>query len=262
MYVRLAFAVAAHLEPEILVVDEVLAVGDAEFQKKCLLKMDDVSKREGRTVLFVSHNLAAVAELTNRGILIEAGSISVNGSPSDAISAYLSRSAGSAVYARSSKNKCVTPHVSRAQVITSDPNGVHQFGESLEIKFWIVHGEPIVKACFSFQIVNQFQQPAIHAWALYPDVRFANQKGSSVLTCRFPSLRLNIGHFHLRTILSGPPHCEVYERLDGICNFEVVRTGETRLWGWHPEDCAYHEQWNWTVDATANTCRERVILRP
>src|SRR6266478_3262403 len=66
MYVRLAFAVAAHLEPEILVVDEVLAVGDAEFQKKCLGKIGEVSREEGRTVLFVSHNLAAVAELTDR----------------------------------------------------------------------------------------------------------------------------------------------------------------------------------------------------
>src|SRR4051812_26689350 len=65
MYVRLAFAVAAHLEPEILVVDEVLAVGDAEFQKKCLGKIDDVSHREGRTVLFVSHNMAAIQNLCN-----------------------------------------------------------------------------------------------------------------------------------------------------------------------------------------------------
>src|SRR5208282_2399541 len=64
MYVRLAFAVAAHLEPEILIVDEVLAVGDAEFQKKCLGKMQDVSTKEGRTVLFVSHNMAAVQQLT------------------------------------------------------------------------------------------------------------------------------------------------------------------------------------------------------
>src|SRR5438045_7841712 len=63
MYVRLGFAVAAHLEPDILIVDEVLAVGDAEFQQKCLGKMDDVSRREGRTVLFVSHNMAAVRSL-------------------------------------------------------------------------------------------------------------------------------------------------------------------------------------------------------
>ena len=71
MYVRLAFAVAAHLEPEILIVDEVLAVGDAEFQKKCLGKMGEVSRQEGRTVLFVSHNLAAIAELTDRALLLE-----------------------------------------------------------------------------------------------------------------------------------------------------------------------------------------------
>ena len=74
MYVRLAFAVAAHLEPEILVVDEVLAVGDASFQKKCLGKMEDVTK-EGRTVLFVSHNMGVIRQLCNRGICLENGSI-------------------------------------------------------------------------------------------------------------------------------------------------------------------------------------------
>ncbi|HJO95132.1 MAG TPA: ABC transporter ATP-binding protein [Victivallales bacterium] len=75
MYVRLAFSVAAHLEPEILLVDEVLAVGDAEFQKKCLGKMEDVS-REGRTVIFVSHNMGIISSLCNRGILMQKGSIS------------------------------------------------------------------------------------------------------------------------------------------------------------------------------------------
>jgi ABC-type multidrug transport system ATPase subunit len=75
MYVRLAFAVAAHLESEILIVDEVLAVGDAEFQKKCLGKMNDVAKGEGRTVLFVSHNMAAVRELCNKGIILENGTV-------------------------------------------------------------------------------------------------------------------------------------------------------------------------------------------
>jgi lipopolysaccharide transport system ATP-binding protein len=74
MYVRLAFAVAAHLESEILIVDEVLAVGDAEFQKKCLGKMNDVAKGEGRTVLFVSHNMAAVKSLCNKGIVMSNGS--------------------------------------------------------------------------------------------------------------------------------------------------------------------------------------------
>lgn len=89
MYVRLAFAVAAHLEPEILVVDEVLAVGDAQFQKKCLGKMEDVSTREGRTVLFVSHNMGAVHKLCNRAILIKHGSLVTDGEPGDAIIEYL-----------------------------------------------------------------------------------------------------------------------------------------------------------------------------
>jgi lipopolysaccharide transport system ATP-binding protein len=75
MYVRLAFAVAAHLEPEILIVDEVLAVGDAQFQKKCLGKMEDVSKREGRTVLFVSHNMAAIRSLCFTGIVLQQGKV-------------------------------------------------------------------------------------------------------------------------------------------------------------------------------------------
>jgi ABC-type polysaccharide/polyol phosphate transport system ATPase subunit len=90
MYVRLAFAVAAHLEPEILVVDEVLAVGDAEFQKKCLGKMGDVA-RQGRTVLFVSHNMGAIQALCSRCILVHQGALMVDDSPSHTITKYLSK---------------------------------------------------------------------------------------------------------------------------------------------------------------------------
>lgn len=90
MYVRLAFAVAAHLESEILIVDEVLAVGDAEFQKKCLGKMGDVSKGEGRTVLFVSHNMGAIKSLCNNGILLENGALNLLGNCNDVIDKYLS----------------------------------------------------------------------------------------------------------------------------------------------------------------------------
>ena len=89
MYVRLAFAVAAHLEPEILVVDEVLAVGDAEFQKKCLGKLHDVATG-GRTVLFVSHNMHAVSSLCNRGLLLEGGCLARSGTVKEVMDAYLS----------------------------------------------------------------------------------------------------------------------------------------------------------------------------
>lgn len=89
MYVRLAFAVAAHLEPEILIVDEVLAVGDAEFQKKCLGKMNDVSLKQGRTVLFVSHNMEAVLKLCTRGVLLESGRVQTIGDVKIIVPAYL-----------------------------------------------------------------------------------------------------------------------------------------------------------------------------
>ena len=95
MYVRLAFAVAAHLEPEILIVDEVLAVGDAVFQKKCLGKMGQVS-REGRTVLFVSHNMSAVSQLCNRGILLRKGQVATNSEISKVVNAYLGDASDSA----------------------------------------------------------------------------------------------------------------------------------------------------------------------
>jgi lipopolysaccharide transport system ATP-binding protein len=92
MYVRLAFSVAAHLEPEILMVDEVLAVGDAAFQKKCLGKMSDVAARGGRTVLFVSHNMPSVQALCNRALLLASGEIRLNGDANSVTAAYLNAS--------------------------------------------------------------------------------------------------------------------------------------------------------------------------
>ena len=89
MYVRLAFAVAAHLEPEILIVDEVLAVGDYAFQKKCLGKMHDVATSDGRTILFVSHNMSALAQLCEHGILLEDGRVKTIGPVGDVIKTYL-----------------------------------------------------------------------------------------------------------------------------------------------------------------------------
>src|SRR5438874_196091 len=99
MYVRLAFAVAAHLEPEILIIDEVLAVGDAPFQQKCLGKMGDAA-REGRTILFVSHNVAAIRSLCQRVLLLEAGRVAMDGDPDACIERYLA-------YATTSGSKAI-----------------------------------------------------------------------------------------------------------------------------------------------------------
>lgn len=91
MYVRLAFSVAAHMEPDILLVDEVLAVGDAEFQKKCLGKMDEVTKKAGRTIVFVSHNMEAIRRLCNKCVLLENGQIKKFGKTDDVINYYLNK---------------------------------------------------------------------------------------------------------------------------------------------------------------------------
>jgi ABC-type polysaccharide/polyol phosphate transport system ATPase subunit len=107
MYVRLAFAVAAHLEPEILVVDEVLAVGDAEFQKKCLGKMKDVAGA-GRTVLFVSHNLAAVKNLCSRGLLVSGGRQRLNGSVKEVLDAYARTEFPEGVSVADRRDRCGT----------------------------------------------------------------------------------------------------------------------------------------------------------
>ncbi|OQX21756.1 MAG: hypothetical protein BWK75_02470 [Candidatus Altiarchaeales archaeon A3] len=120
MYVRLAFAVAAHLEPEILLVDEVLAVGDAEFQKKCLGKMKDIAAG-GRTVLFVSHNMAAIATLCNRGIILQNGCLVSDANIQECISTYLSIT----------KNLITTKNLARVQRI------VKYTGEAMIICFSI-----------------------------------------------------------------------------------------------------------------------------
>jgi lipopolysaccharide transport system ATP-binding protein len=152
MYVRLAFAVAAHLEPEILVVDEVLAVGDAEFQKKCLGKMEDVT-HHGRTVLFVSHNMSAISTLCNRAFLLNDGSLLMAGNTVDVITSYLS-----GIFAQtSSSDLSNVPHYGngKARFIdlkiqsldsTGHPASLFLPGDDLNVEAKIKAYEPVVEA--------------------------------------------------------------------------------------------------------------------
>ena len=123
MYVRLAFAVAAHLEPEILVVDEVLAVGDAQFQKKCLGKMEDVSRKEGRTVLFVSHNMSAISALTKNTILLESGKIIYYGNTAGAVAKYLNPGISKNNTLRFDYNKKYIEKIELLQITTTCSSG-------------------------------------------------------------------------------------------------------------------------------------------
>ncbi len=127
MYVRLAFAIAAHLEPEILIVDEVLAVGDSNFQKKCLGKMEDVSKGEGRTILFVSHNVNALKILCNEGVLLEQGQLRLLGEINSVINSYLDN------YSLVKTNELVYKDENCKTTIQINSDNRVFFGESLEI---------------------------------------------------------------------------------------------------------------------------------
>jgi ABC-type polysaccharide/polyol phosphate transport system ATPase subunit len=239
MYVRLAFAVAAHLEPDILIVDEVLAVGDTEFQKKCLDKMDDASRREGRTVLFVSHNMAAIAQLANRAVLLERGLVALDSRTVDVVSAYLSKGHRQPIYVSPHDEYYEMPHVVRAEVLTSRSNGTQEFGESLDIKVWIRHKRPMTRGCLGIQIVNQSQVSVTAVYAYSPQYVFGREPGGTLLRFHIPALHLNVGWFHLRIYLTEPPNGKVYEIVDDICDFEVVRHEFFTWWG--PEICNYHE---------------------
>jgi homopolymeric O-antigen transport system ATP-binding protein len=136
MYVRLAFAIAAHLEPEVLLIDEVLAVGDIGFQKKCLGKMQSVA-HEGRTVLFVSHNMAAVESLCQRGIVLSNGQVAVNGTQLGAISYYLSDVDTSAVSLRERSDRIGSGEMRVTEIEYRDETGkelrVLRSGQTIDI---------------------------------------------------------------------------------------------------------------------------------
>src|SRR5205823_5813210 len=157
MYIRLAFAVAAHLRPEILIVDEVLAVGDAAFQARCLMKMGEAAA-QGQTVLFVSHNLHAISTLTRRSIQLAAGRLVADGPTPEVIQSYLQSGVSrEATYvARSAAHG---PRLTRVAVQTSSPRNIHVQGKPLEVLIEIATPVPLVSPCVSFQACDAMGQP-------------------------------------------------------------------------------------------------------
>lgn len=240
MYVRLAFAVASHLEPEILVVDEVLAVGDAEFQKRCLGKMSEITSG-GRTVLFVSHNLAAVGSLTNRSILLKNGSVALDSVTDDVIIGYLKSADGESSQYVAEKDKY--PYISNISLITSDGGRIQRNGQPLVIQIKIKFAEPTPKACFSFQIFNEMGIAVAHCWQYEKGQDIGCESGVYQLTFTIPMVRLNVGNYSLTCHLSEPPGGRVFERLKDVCHFSVEIIEGTTLFGWRRDACTYHEEY-------------------
>ena len=248
MYVRLAFAVAAHLEPEILIVDEVLAVGDAQFQKRCLGKMKQVAAGEGRTVLFVSHNMQAVSTLTRRSVLLRGGRIAAAGETADVISAYLQEGGSAPDMAYSAPASAREPRITRVELRTSEPNNVQMNGRPMQVVIEVTTPVAIDTARVSFHACNTLGEPMIHFWAHDPEFPMCRQPGAWRLVCTIPKLRLYLGNYTLRVHLKEFAGGREFEALEGICPFEVVMYGKDREGGWYRGTCTYLEEGSWQVE--------------
>jgi lipopolysaccharide transport system ATP-binding protein len=231
MYVRLAFAVAAHLESEILIVDEVLAVGDAEFQKKCLGKMGEVSQGEGRTILFVSHNMAAVKTLCKSGIVLNQGMISYVGPSVNAVASYLGGDAQSLNY------KHFGEQFNKEQ-ITLHELYIQPKGKTYEENLDEFHALEFVLRCN----IKQEAERLHIAFVLKNDsgeamFTFSNKKsntqlvqGENTLVCTFPEGFLNIGNYFLDVYVIEDSRRTLMLELDALA-FNI-HEGQRKIGAW------------------------------
>lgn len=241
MYVRLAFAVAAHLEPEILVVDEVLAVGDAEFQKKCLGKMESVAKGEGRTVLFVSHNMATIEHLCERAILLRNGRVAADGTATNSIAAYLSDALTDRHVSLDDWSDRITNNEARITCLTIEVAGgddTIRVGSSLVITFEVTFRIPVMNPTFGVIVHSSSGEPLIDLRSLHDGLQTGRLVDKTVVQVRVASLGLYPGRYFLSPWVADAT-CRVdidFPRL--CCAFDVQPSagdhGDLRLdssWG-------------------------------
>ena len=246
MYVRLAFAVAAHLEPDILIVDEVLAVGDMEFQKKCLGKMGEISKEEGRTVMFVSHNMQAISSLTKQCLYLKNGKIESLGDTSNVISLYLRTMSENSSHYRNEDNN-IEPSIIEVEVITSLSNGIHEFGKLISFHIKVNTKQPLHGAAVSFQIVNSLGIAVTHILTLDSEMPMCRTMGSYDLLCVIEKPRLYPDNYSLTIYFAEKSTNRHFETLNNVCAFEIIKVGEMRDYYWSMHNATYVEDCTWSV---------------
>jgi lipopolysaccharide transport system ATP-binding protein len=219
MYVRLAFAVAAHLEPEILIVDEVLAVGDAEFQKKCLGKMKDVSEREGRTVLFVSHNMAAVANLCSQSLVLQNGKAQFKGTSEDGIRFYMLQNSNNAQhYFNADKNE--QNKITEVRILRSETgaNGAYRFSEPVKLLLKASLQSVVAGTHIGVAVLDKWYQK------VFTDTFKLEKKhydaGCVSIVLVIPEKTLLAGIYHVDVALF-VPRMHNYDYVSDACTFEI-----------------------------------------
>ncbi len=228
MYMRLAFAVAAHMEPDILIVDEVLAVGDAAFQKKCLGKMDDVAK-EGRTVLFVSHNMGVIQSLCSRAIFLRNGSVFADDSAAATVTAYLRTLEEQAVpdlmtrTERRGQGQIRLTHID-IRADENDPFSMLATGRPAQFVFYVSEIHPGMSC--SFTVYDQFGQPVtyfdstVHGQLDEVDSG-ANSDSKAKFLCEVDALTLIPGRYRINAAIMW--NGEMQDHLEGAAFFEVAQ---------------------------------------
>lgn len=228
MYVRLAFAVAAHLEPEILIVDEVLAVGDAEFQRKAIGKMKDVSQGQGRTVLFVSHNMASIMDLCDSALLLEHGRVKGIGATPEIVDMYLNTHDGEVGNDLSD--------------VPRTGNGIIQFtsyqlkneggelcesilsGSDVTIELTYKQNERLPEddpMYISIAIQDQLEKNIVHVSTNEGELlnSFDRSSNKGVIKCKIPTVNLSEGVYRLEFFISNKK--QVFDRIDGIGELHI-----------------------------------------
>lgn len=223
MYVRLAFAVAAHLESEILIVDEVLAVGDAEFQKKCLGKMGSVSKGEGRTVLFVSHNMAAVKQLCNQGIVLQNGRMVFNGTQLEAVNFYQNSHNTNTYFEHTGKvedapgNENIRILKFEVRPLSGD---VLSISTGVEFEMHFYNNKPNINLDTTFELKNTDEIPIFHYGTAISNSDELNQ-GVYVVKGQLPGNLLNAGNYRFKIIFGENQRYPLFIA-DDFIQFEIL----------------------------------------
>ncbi|MEW6155106.1 MAG: ABC transporter ATP-binding protein [Actinomycetota bacterium] len=233
MYVRLAFAVAAHLNPEILIVDEVLAVGDAEFQRRCLGKMDQVAREEGRTVLFVSHNMAAIEAFCPRCIYLDKGRVVADGDTRATIETYLAGAARAMADGVGSfdlesvprPGGAVAPVLRRIELQTSEgaPTASVRMGEGLTIGL-SVQGVSLPRHVVSVRLVSDAGVTIFKVDSRMKALPLAGPAGPDTVKVSVPELPLVPGRYFVEVIVyeGGKGSLQVVDRVERAAEIEVT----------------------------------------
>jgi len=227
MRMRLAFSVAAHLESDIVLIDEVLAVGDYEFQRKCMNKMRDVTQ-SGKTVLFVSHNMSAMASLTKQSILLSRGQLIQKGTTSDVIRAYLQEEIDSCAMVEK-ESSLLQPSMTRIVLKTSHEGQVQGLRKPMQLECHVNVPKAHSGLAVTLFIMNEQGIQVCHNSTVEAGVYFGLQAGSFILKCDFPRVHLYPGRYYFDVVLNDRRGLINLQKESKICSFVVANLEDDHL---------------------------------